>query len=126
MKTIIFSALTAMAMAVCSAALAADAKQDANPAATMEVKQEAKPEVKLSDIPSITTPDRTPHACVDCHKIYSEMKIDGRLTTVLAKWKNGADPKFLEKAKAAAPEGRTLTGKHPDVSALVKVIPDDC
>ena len=126
MKTITIAALMAMAVAVCSATLAADAKQDANPAATMEVNREAKSEVKLSDIPSITTPDRTPHACVDCHANHPEMKMDFRLTTILAEWKNGADPEILEKAKAAAPAGRTLAGKHPDISALVKVIPNDC
>jgi hypothetical protein len=53
--------------------------------------------------------------------------MDARLTKTLAKWHvSGADVKILEKAQAAAPAGKKLTGKHPDVSALVKVIPDDC
>jgi hypothetical protein len=126
MKAPTVLALTAMAVALCSAGLAADASMDVKPSATQEVKQEAQSEVKLSDIPSITTPDRTPHACVDCHKIYPERKMDFRLTTILAGWKNGVDPDILEKAQAAAPDGRTLTGKHPDISALIKTIPDDC
>jgi len=97
-------------------------KTEIKPAVTTEVK----PEVKISDIPSITTPDRTPHACVDCHKNYTEMKMDARLKTVLAKWQTGADPEIVAKAQAAAPGGRKLTGKHPDIQALVKTIPDDC
>jgi hypothetical protein len=44
----------------------------------------------------------------------------------LAQWKNGVDPKIFEKAKAAATAGVTLSGKHPDVSAMIKIIPDDC
>lgn len=126
MKAITVTALTVFALAVCSATLATDAKQDARPAATREVSQAAESELKVSDIPSITTPDRTPHACVDCHKTYPEMEIDGRLTTALAGWKKDTDPRILEKARAAAPAGRTLAGRHPDISALVKIVPDDC
>ena len=55
------------------------------------------------------------------------MKMDFRLTTTLAKWHlSGADKEILAKAQAAAPAGKVLTGKHPDVKDLVKVIPDDC
>lgn len=97
-------------------------KQDVKPSEPTEAKQE----MKLSDIPSITTPDRTPNACVDCHKVYPEMKFDGRLSTVIAGWKVKPDLKILEKARAAAPIGKTITGEHPDIKALVKTIPDDC
>jgi hypothetical protein len=123
MIRILVIALTAMALSAYAAPPGPDKKQDTRPA----VAKDAKPEIKLSDIPGITTPDRTPHACVDCHANHPEMKMDFRLTTVLAKWHTaGADSGILEKARAAAPEGRIPTGKHPDIQALVKVIPDDC
>jgi hypothetical protein len=126
MKAITVTALTVFALAVCSATLATDAKQDVKFPGAREAEQASELEVKLSDIPGITTPDRTPHACADCHKTYPEMEIDGRLTTALAGWKEATDPRILEKARAAAPAGRTLAGRHPDISALVKIVPDDC
>jgi hypothetical protein len=123
MKITIISVLILTVIAVCSVAPAADVKQEANPV-TSETAQPALS--KLSDIPSITTPDRTPNACINCHKNYPEMKKDFRLTVILAGWRNGTDPDIFEKAKACAPEGVTLKGKHPDISALVKTIPNDC
>jgi len=123
MKIIIISVLIIRAIAFCLTASAADVKQDAKPV-TSEKVQAAAP--KLSDIPSITTPDRTPGACINCHKNYPEMKKDFRLTVILAGWRNGTDPDIFEKAKACAPEGVTLKGRHPDISALVKTIPTDC
>ena len=85
----------------------------------------AATEVKMSDIPGITTPDKTPNACVDCH-VNVPGKGDYRLPSIIAQWKNGVDPKVLPKAKAAAPEGKTIVGKHPDVAARITTIPDDC
>jgi hypothetical protein len=113
MKHIAISAMVIIAAAVCAVTLSADAAQEKASGA------------KISDIPGITTPDRTPHACVDCHVNVPERKVDYRLPSILAKWKNGADPDIFAKAKAAAPAGAVLTGKHPDVS-WIKVIPDDC
>ena len=126
MKVTKVAALTVCALAVCSATMATDAKQDVKSSGDNKAEQAAESEVKLSDIPSITTPDRTPYACVDCHKTYPDMEIDGRLTTALAGWKEASDPRILEKARAAAPAGRTLAGRHPDISALVKIVPNDC
>jgi hypothetical protein len=126
MKTMIIAVITFMAAAVCSPGLASDEKQNEKPAVTAEANQDVKSAPKLSDIPGITTPDRTPNACVNCHKNYPEMKKDFRLTVILAEWRNGTDPDILEKARACAPEGVTLKGKHPDVSSLIKIIPNDC
>jgi hypothetical protein len=125
-KATTITVLVGFAMAVCSVLLAANARQNAEPAGGVAVKQAAAPEVKLSDLPGITTPDRTPHACVDCHVNHPESNVDFRLPSILAQWKDGADPKIFEKAKAAAPKGKTLVGKHPDVSAEIRTIPDDC
>jgi hypothetical protein len=126
MNTIVITVLTVTVVAISSATPGNHAENDTKPAATREAGQETESEVKLSDIPGITTPDRTPNACVDCHRTYPEMEIDGRLTTALAGWKNGSDAGILVKARASAQAGRTLAGKHPEISALVKVIPDDC
>jgi hypothetical protein len=123
MKAIIIATLIIAATAVCTFTLAAEMKQDAKQPATGAVQA---PAPNLSDIPSITTPDRTPNACINCHKNYPEMKKDFRLTAILAGWKNQTDQDIFEKAKACAPEGITLKGRHPDVSSLVKVIPTDC
>jgi hypothetical protein len=125
-KSIRMAALVAVVVAVCSVLLAAKARQGGKPAPGQEVKQAAAAEVTLPDLPGITTPDKTPHACVDCHVNHPERKMDFRLPSILARWRNGADPKIFEKAQAAAPEGRILTGRHPDVSAQISIIPNDC
>lgn len=125
-STTIRAAFMAIAVGVCSVILAANARPGGKPAPEKKVKQAAASEMKLSDIPGLTTPDKTPHACVDCHVNHPESNMDFRLPSILAQWKNGADPKVFEKAKAAAPEGKTLAGKHPDVSAQIQVIPNDC
>jgi len=115
MKSITIAALMTVAVAVCAVTLAVSAKDKA-----------AASEVNLSDIPSITTLDKTPRACVDCHVNHPERNMDYRLPSILAQWKNGTDPKIFKKAKAAAPEGKILAGKHPDVVGKIKIIPDDC
>jgi hypothetical protein len=79
----------------------------------------------LPDVPGITTPDLKPNACVDCHKVYPG-KFDGRLTVALQSWINKTDDKLLALAQSTMPPGIKLEGKHPDVSKLVKVIPNDC
>jgi hypothetical protein len=84
------------------------------------------PEASLPDLPGITTPDRTPNGCVDCHRNNPEQKTDARLTHYMEKWREGASPKLLAKAQAAAPEGTKLSGKHPDAASLIAVIPTDC
>lgn len=86
----------------------------------------AKAEQKVPEIQGITVADPLPNGCVGCHKNYPEKNMDVRLTKILAKWKDGVEPKYLKLAQAGMSAGVTLTGKHPDVGALVKVIPDDC
>ncbi|PIQ23311.1 hypothetical protein COW36_08185 [bacterium (Candidatus Blackallbacteria) CG17_big_fil_post_rev_8_21_14_2_50_48_46] len=90
---------------------------------TLAAGHEEKP---LPQIPGITAPDQKPSACVDCHKNYPEMKFDARLTVVLKGWQKAADEKILAKAQGTMPAGIKLEGKHPDVSHLIKTIPNDC
>jgi hypothetical protein len=123
MRATIFAALVAMTLVICLTASTPEKKQDTKPVAAAAVAKA----VKISDIPGITTADRTPDACVNCHANHPEMKKDFRLTTELASWqKTGADSAMLAKALAAAPAGKVYSGKHPDIKALVFTIPDDC
>jgi len=126
MKSITTAALVILAVAAGSVILAASAQQGGKPATDKGAKQAAASEPRLPDLPGITTPDKTPRACVDCHKNNAERKMDFRLPSLLARWRDGADPQVFEKAKAAAPAGKLLAGKHPDVAAQIQVIPNDC
>ncbi len=87
-------------------------------------QEQSKP--ALPDIPGITTEDRTPRGCVDCHKNHPERNYDGRLTSVLKRWENGVRPEHFQKAKAAMPPTAALKGRHPAVQSFIEVIPDDC
>jgi hypothetical protein len=78
------------------------------------------------EVPGITAADEFPNGCVDCHIIRPEINKDVRISTILKKWNENVEPKFLEMAQATAPEGVKLTGKHPTVSAIIKNIPADC
>jgi hypothetical protein len=126
MKSITLAALVAIGAAAGSVLLAANARQEGKPNAEKEAKAAAAAEVQLPDLPGITTPDKTPRGCVDCHKNRPERNRDSRLPTLLAQWRDGTDPKILEKAKAAAGADRLLAGKHPDVAAQISIIPGDC
>jgi hypothetical protein len=75
-------------------------------------------------IPGINAKDSFPNACVDCHIKRPEM--DVRFSTLLKQWGTEVDPQLLSKAKAAAPQGLSLKGKHPQVPAAVKDIPASC
>lgn len=81
----------------------------------------------LASLPGITTKDTKPNSCVDCHKLSTQpRKFDGRLTTSLKKWTDKVPEELLFKAQRTVPNNVKLTGKHPDVSKFVKVIPNDC
>lgn len=77
-------------------------------------------------IPGINAEDRFPHACVDCHIDYVEMKMDTRFSTMMKQWSEKVSPSLLEKAQAAAPEGVTLRGRHPAMPGLLSNIPAKC
>lgn len=68
-------------------------------------------------IPGITAKDAFPQGCVDCHTVFPEMGMDQRLSTLMARWRGGVDAALLAKSQAAAPAGRTLSGKHPPLQA---------
>ena len=49
--------------------------------------------------------DPFPHACVDCHIDYPEMKLDARFGTMMAQWNEQVPPELLAKAGIALPKG---------------------
>jgi hypothetical protein len=78
------------------------------------------------NIPGITSEDRYPGACVDCHINYVEMKMDTRFSTLMEQWNKEVDPRLLNKIRPAAPKGLELKGKHPMVTSALKDIPNGC
>ncbi len=77
-------------------------------------------------IPGINAVDPFPHACVDCHIDYPEMKLDARFGTMMAQWNQQVPPELLAKAQASAPKGVTLKGKHPKAAFALQDIPAKC
>ncbi len=80
----------------------------------------------VREIPGINAEDAFPRGCVDCHIVRTDINRDVRISTLLNEWGEKVEPRFLEMAQAAAPEGVTLVGKHPAVSSMVKDIPSGC
>jgi hypothetical protein len=80
------------------------------------------PQPQERSIPGINAPDPFINGCVSCH--VNKPEGDGRLSTAMKQWAKGASPKLLAKAKAAAPKGMTLTGKHPPIP--VNLVPGGC
>ncbi len=77
-------------------------------------------------IPAITAPDEFPRACVDCHVDRPEKKTDERLSTLIAQWNKAVDPALLAKARASAPKGMALKGRHPKVGTALGSVPARC
>jgi len=77
-------------------------------------------------IPGITSEDRYPHACVDCHINYVDMKLDTRISTMLKQWQQKVPAPLLAKAQASAPAGVALLGRHPLISNALDSIPATC
>jgi hypothetical protein len=71
--------------------------------------------------------DAYPNGCVSCHVVDKAKGVDHRLSTALAKWTAGKiDAGLLAKAKAAAPGGLALKGKHPSAEDSLEDIPSGC
>lgn len=119
---VILATSTLMSFAL-TGAYAHPTETAAKPAANASAAQPPAP--AMPDIPGITTPDPKPNSCVDCHKNYPG-QFDGRLTTAIKSWATKVEPEILAKAQKTMPPGVKLQGKHPDVSGIVKVIPNDC
>jgi mono/diheme cytochrome c family protein len=89
-------------------------------------REAAAPRPPVQDIHAATTPDPFPGACVDCHLNHTDRKMDVRLSTLMARWRENVDPKLVAKARAAAPAGVKVEGRHPDVPGALASIPGGC
>lgn len=83
------------------------------------------PPPPVRKIPGLTAPDPHPKACVDCHKNYPEMKMDARMSTLMAKWVEKVEPRMLARAQLAAGDVK-LTGKHPKSTTALASVPQKC
>jgi hypothetical protein len=77
-------------------------------------------------IPGITTEDLFPNGCVDCHINYTDMNLDTRLSTILARWSEAVEPAVLDAARGIAGPDIALTGVHPRVDQVLVDIPAAC
>ncbi len=75
-------------------------------------------------IPGITAKDPYPRGCVDCHVNRADMPVP--LSARMKEWSDKVDPKLLARLQPFAPNGTTLKGKHPNVTAMIKEIPGGC
>jgi hypothetical protein len=87
---------------------------------------EAPPMPPARQIPGITAEDMFPRGCVDCHVNMPDMGRDVRISTIMREWSKKVEPKFLERAQAAAPAGVKLVGKHPEGAEKIMDIPAGC
>jgi hypothetical protein len=76
-------------------------------------------------IPGITADDPFPKACISCHTVLPDGR-DVRLSTLVTQWTHGVDSLLLASARAAAPTGLTLKGRHPNVASSFADIPARC
>lgn len=77
-------------------------------------------------IPGLTTEDRFPGGCVDCHVNDVETGMDHRLSTLLTRWNEAVEPEVLEFARSVSGPAVILEGSHPRVPAARMEIPGDC
>lgn len=77
-------------------------------------------------VPGITATDPYPDGCVDCHVNLPALKVDARFSTLMAKLAQEVEPALLAKARAAAPEGLELRGRHPPAPGALRNIPASC
>lgn len=78
-------------------------------------------------IPGITVEDSWPKGCVNCHKdVGDPTEPHTKLSIKLKAWAEGAPAALVELLQKAAPEGVTLTGKHPDIDVSTAEIPSIC
>jgi hypothetical protein len=86
----------------------------------------APPMPPARQVPGITAEDMFPRGCVDCHINRPDIGRDVRISTIMREWSREVEPKFLEKAQAAAPAGVKLVGKHPAGAEKITDIPAGC
>ena len=86
--------------------------------------QEAPPPPR--SIPGLTTEDQFPRACVSCHVNRADIGLDVRLSTMMKHWYAEAPAPLVDQARASAPAGLIIKGKHPEADASLQDIPGRC
>ncbi len=81
-------------------------------------------EGEMPNIPGITVEDTRPNGCVDCHR--KDGSESSPLKLLIKEWTKEVSSELLEKARAAAPAGVELKGKHADTVAMTNTVPKDC
>lgn len=81
-------------------------------------------EAEVPGIPGITVEDTRPNGCVDCHRKDGSER--SSLKLLIEEWTKEVSSELLEKARAAAPAGAELKGKHADTVAMTNTVPKDC
>lgn len=84
------------------------------------------PKPAVRQIPGITAPDQHPAGCVDCHVYYPGLKLDARISTLMASWGEGGNSNLLSRMRALVPGGGKLKGRHPEVASALGDIPAAC
>lgn len=80
----------------------------------------------MRQIPGINAEDPFPKGCVSCHINMPERGMDMRFSTLMTRWTEKAEPELVAKARATAPAGAKLNGKHPRVPMALKDVPAGC
>jgi hypothetical protein len=65
----------------------------------------------LPSIPGLTSEDRFPRACVDCHIVVPDTGMDQRLSTRLRV--EQPNPQMLARIRAVLPQTIRIVGRHP-------------
>lgn len=78
------------------------------------------------EIPGITSADKFPRACVDCHINMPDINRDERIGTMMSEWTSGVRKELLDKARSVANGGASLRGRHPAVTGALEDIPAAC
>lgn len=78
-------------------------------------------------VPGLTSADKHPNGCVDCHIVYKDRGHDERLSVKLKAWTAGnIEPGLLAQTKASMPAGVAVKGKHPEAEDSLEDIPAAC
>ncbi len=76
----------------------------------------------LATAPGIAQ-DEFPQGCVSCHIVLPDGR-DVRLSNLMTQWATEVPALLLERARASAPAGLTINGRHPPVP--VQDVPGGC
>ncbi len=76
-------------------------------------------------IPGLTSEDKFPNGCVDCHINMPDINQDERISTLMSRWTENVETKLLEKAQSVASDIK-LKGVHPPAKESLGDIPSAC